>query len=66
VQREHGGLNGTEDTGYDDSLMDAYIGRGESQGVMLENELSLEDQQMLGAMIREHRETLLAASLRSE
>jgi len=25
LQAEHGGLNGTEDTGYDDSLMDAYI-----------------------------------------
>ena len=25
LQKEHGGLNGTEDTGYDDSLMAMYI-----------------------------------------
>ena len=25
LQTEHGGLNGTEDTGYDDAAMDAYI-----------------------------------------
>ena len=25
LQKEHGGLNGTEDTGYDDNLMSMYI-----------------------------------------
>jgi hypothetical protein len=25
LKKEHGGLTGTEDTGYDDSLMNAYI-----------------------------------------
>jgi len=27
LQEEHGGLNGTEDTGYDDSAMNAYVKR---------------------------------------
>ena len=32
LQKEHGGLHGTEDTGYDDSSMDAYLKR-ENVGV---------------------------------
>ena len=29
LKTEHGGLNGTEDTGYDDGSMSAYLGRDE-------------------------------------
>ena len=29
LQKEHGGINGTENTGYDDSAMSLYIGQGE-------------------------------------
>jgi hypothetical protein len=39
LKTKHGGLSGTEDTGYDDSLMSAYVSRDAPLG--LENLIEL-------------------------
>jgi hypothetical protein len=37
LTKEHGGLNGTEDTGYDDSAMDAYVNRDDpTAGILVQ------------------------------
>lgn len=37
LTKEHGGLNGTEDTGYDDSAMDAYVARDDpTAGILVQ------------------------------
>lgn len=60
MQTEHGGLNGTEDTGYDDSAMDAYVARaepGQSTEVMIQqDDIKVEEYE---ALLVEHRNHIL-------
>jgi hypothetical protein len=34
LKTQHGGLNGTEDTGYDESAMNAYVARDSPLGLI--------------------------------
>jgi hypothetical protein len=46
LKTEHGGLNGTEDTGYDDSAMGAYLVRDapvQQDTLMLQDDFDVEE-----------------------
>jgi len=64
LQSEHGGLNGTEDTGYDDSAMDAYVARpepGQSAEVMIQqDDIKVEEYE---ALLVEHRNHVLTKKM---
>lgn len=63
LKTEHGGLNGTEDTGYDDSAMNAYLVRDEPS---LQNTLMIQDDfdvQEYETMLTEHRNFVLTQEI---
>jgi hypothetical protein len=53
----HGGLNGTENTGYDDSAMDAYLEQGLVQ---------ISDEENYGQLLFDHRNHLLVEKIKSQ
>jgi len=61
LKNEHGGLNGTEDTGYDDSAMNAYVGRDDpASALMVQDEY--EDNEFETLLI-EHRNYVLTSKI---
>lgn len=68
LQTEHGGINGTEDTGYDDSAMTAYVKREDaaptaSAEVMLQDDFEVEEYE---ALLLEHRNHLLTQKINED
>jgi len=70
LKKEHGGLNGTEDTGYDENLMNAYIMKDAPVGlepgmdVLVSLEESIDDDTLVYlTLIKDHREHLLAQKI---
>ena len=56
VQTEHGGLHGTEDTGYDDDAMSLYI-KGDNADA---------SNVQIGAMLTEHRNHVLIRKINED
>lgn len=63
LKTQHGGLNGVEDTGYDDNAMDAYM-RQESASLMIDsNDFDKEEYETL---LMEHRNHLLQIKMKED
>ena len=54
----HGGLNGTEDTGYDDSAMNAYIKQDSEQDM-----LQIDEEEGFAQMLNDHRHKVLVEKM---
>jgi len=52
LQAEHGGLDGTQDTGYDDAAMDAYL-KKDAIALQIDNEEITHQQ--VNTLLKEHR-----------
>ena len=59
LQTQHGGLNGTDNTGYDDDSMEAYI-KSDFSHVLLSEDSSVEEFENL---LMEHRNSLLVKEM---
>ena len=59
MKTEHGGLNGTENTGYDDNSMDAYI--KDIDGTALQT-----NEEVYNTLIHEHREHVFTQSIAND
>lgn len=58
MKKEHGGLTGTEDTGYDDGAMDSYA--NDVAALMVGDDF---EPKQYESMLREHRSYVLLASM---
>ena len=63
LKTEHGGINGTEDTGYDDSAMDAYVKRDDPVVLLQSDDIEVEEYENL---LVEHRNHLLAEKINED
>lgn len=63
LKNMHGGLNGTENTGYDDSAMSMYLGDDDAGMVQINDEK--EDKEDFSALLAQHRNHLLAEKVNS-
>lgn len=63
LTKEHGGLNGTEDTGYDDTGMDAYLGRDDpTAGILVQQGEDFEPQEFEQLLV-EHRNHIISLKM---
>lgn len=63
MTKEHGGLNGTEDTGYDDSAMDAYVNRDDpTAGILVQEGEDFEPEEFEQLLV-EHRNHIISEKM---
>ena len=63
LKTEHGGINGTEDTGYDDSAMDAYVSRDDPAMLVQSEDIEVEEYENL---LIEHRNHILTQQINGD